>query len=62
MNTVRKNMKTSRRLPLYGRHLVLSAVVKNVENIAGGNQAQYYYAKDVSTVYGTGNLDIGLLF
>jgi hypothetical protein len=37
-------------------------VAKNVENIAGGTQAGNYYAKDVSTIYGTGNLDLGLRF
>ena len=37
-------------------------VSKNVENIEGGNQARFFYAKDVSTIYGTGNLDLGLVF
>jgi hypothetical protein len=35
---------------------------KNVVNIDGGNQAANFEAKDYSTVYGSANLDLGLLF
>jgi len=34
----------------------------SVENINGGDQAQYYRAADVSTVYGSGSVDLGLFF
>jgi hypothetical protein len=37
-------------------------VSKTVENIEDGNQADFFYAKDVSTFYATGSLDLGLLF
>jgi hypothetical protein len=37
-------------------------VSKGVENINGGNQAASYSAKDVSTFYGSGNVDLGVLF
>jgi len=34
----------------------------SVDNINGGHQAQYYVAKDYSTIYGSASLDLGLLF
>jgi len=34
----------------------------SVDNINGGDQARYYVAKDYSTIYGSANLDLGLLF
>jgi len=37
-------------------------VKKSVDNIDGGDQAQYYEAKDYSTFYGSASLDVGLLF
>jgi hypothetical protein len=37
-------------------------VSKKVDNIDGGNQAGNYTAKDYSTIYGSANLDVGLLF
>jgi hypothetical protein len=37
-------------------------VSKRIDNIDGGNQAGNYTAKDYSTIYGSANLDVGLLF
>jgi hypothetical protein len=37
-------------------------VSKKIDNIDGGNQAGNYTAKDYSTIYGSANLDVGLLF
>jgi hypothetical protein len=37
-------------------------VGKSVVNIEGGNRAQSFEAKDYSTIYGSANLDLGLLF
>jgi hypothetical protein len=37
-------------------------VSSSVVNIDGGNQAGNYEAKDVSTIYGSANLDVGVLF
>ena len=37
-------------------------VSKQIDNIDGGNQAGSYTAKDYSTIYGSANLDVGLLF
>lgn len=34
----------------------------SVENINGDSQAQFYEAADVSTIYGSANLDLGLFF
>ena len=37
-------------------------VSSRIDNIDGGNQAGNYTAKDYSTIYGSANLDVGLLF
>jgi hypothetical protein len=37
-------------------------VSSSIDNINGGNQAGNYKAKNVSTIYGSANLDVGLLF
>lgn len=37
-------------------------VSKSVENINGGTQARNFEAEDFSTIYGSANLDVGLLF
>jgi hypothetical protein len=33
-----------------------------VENINGGDQAQFFVAEDVSTIYGSASIDVGLYF
>jgi len=35
---------------------------KSVVNIDGGDRAKYFDAKDYSTIYGSANLDVGVLF
>jgi hypothetical protein len=37
-------------------------VSSQIDNINGGNQAASYQAEDYSTIYGSANLDVGLLF
>jgi hypothetical protein len=37
-------------------------IAQNVENINGGNQAANYRADDISTIYGSASLDLGLFF